>query len=336
MKKAILYPINLDTNSYISSLKNEISKDYQLLKYKSKFDFFYKIFFNKYDTVFLNWFESTAKSSITLKVMKFVLFYWRLRKIKIVWTYHNRVPHEKHNRKIGSEAIKVITNYSDTILAHSILAEDLLSNESLKKKLLYYPIPRYEFKTFDFSSNKSFKKNGNLNICIFGMIKKYKRIEEFLDIIKNYDLESINITIIGSAESNSIKRSIEQKVKILSNINVIFDFISEEDVPSTLTDFDFLLLTQGEDSCLSSAVLALGFSLGIPMIIPEYKTFSNYIVKPYIYSYKDFDDLPMIFNEINQLTENEINVLRQECYNEYKNITWSNFYDKIVDVLNNE
>lgn len=327
--KILISPKPYRDNDYIKNVVDCLKEKYEIIyKYKS---FILCALFADYKYIYLNWIENmyreeNMKNKIKRVLYSLMFFYIKhIKKRKIIWTFHNRIPHNIKNYKSEIKARKfmkkIIEKYSDVIITHSRYAVDLL-NKNYKvssDKLLLLPHGSYK-KNVNFNIKKNESKN--INFFFFGQISPYKNVEKIIDVFKN--LRS-NFYIFGNAD-NKYKDYLLEKYASFDNIKFEFGFIENEALPEIFSRMDILILNYDEKSFLHSGTAFLSFTLRTPIIAKKIGMFNDFEGKEFVFLYEKDEDL---FNLIvyieNSISKSEIIELGEKAYKYVSENDWDKF-----------
>jgi glycosyltransferase involved in cell wall biosynthesis len=203
--------------------------------------------------VMLNWFESVSLKGLIKRTI--LLFYLIADNKKIIWTMHNKVPHDIKYKKICKMFMLFLEMVSYKILIHSNETFDLLS---FKQKALYVPHPNL------IGIYGAYKKGGNienstLKILFFGILRPYKNVELLIQAIRELNLPRLILTVCGPAEKKYGQKIIES-ASGFDNIKIRIEFIPDHEVGQMLADNHLLILPNDLQSSLNSCAIITAFS----------------------------------------------------------------------------
>jgi len=330
MKKAYLYPISAYTekmvyNPYLDNFMNSLENTYRFVNRRSPSKIgFLDIVFNylKVDCVFLNWIEDLPdKKGGWIQTLFFIKMFYllKLRKVKMIWTMHNRLSHYRSNSYLKRFLFKFLLNKTDFILTHSKEGIRFAHELKIKKpgKILYLPHP-LENRFLQFHPNPEY------DILIWGSIIPYKGIDKFLEYLYNKTIQhQYRIKIAGKVKPSDYKDVINK----FCNKNILLDdrYLPEEELQNTIANSKVVLFTYNEDSVLSSGVLMDTLSYGAEIIAPNLGAFKDLNEENIISTFNKYDDLILILNK--KLAEKERNSESISSFIEENN--WQKFADKL-------
>lgn len=200
----------------------------------------------------------------------------RILNFKIVWTLHNVLPHE--DLFVNDLFVrKFLAKITTTIIVHSrsILDELKVLKINTDKSAIIQHGTYIGYYKNEITRNEA-RKRLNLNdndfvYLFFGMIKKYKGIEDLLvsyeKILNIHKSKRLKIVIAGMClDEDLIKLINEFKFKYPKHIVTVLHHIEDEDVQVYFNAADIVVLPFKKNTTSGSALLALSF--GKPIIAP--------------------------------------------------------------------
>lgn len=294
MKKIAFYPYESSNNEYIVMMRDIIYDYVELVDYK----FVQKglIPLHNIATIYLNWIENdwtSADEKLLAKAKRYG--------IKIIWVFHNKIPHDTQNKREAERVVKYIIQKSDYIVIHSKASEKYIKEYDVKatKKVVYIPHINYENVYFDYGGDIRKKYGINNNDLVFGllgMIRPYKNIEVLINIFNRLEMKNAKLFVVGKSCNNSYYRSLEELKKNADNIILKDQYINNIAMKSYLDAIDILILPYNIQSSMNSGVMIMSFSYGKTVIIPKI-AMSDEFSDDLIYKY-DYDDEESMYNNL--------------------------------------
>ena len=279
-----------------------------------------------------NWFENAPTYRSYLKKC-LVLFLLRIFRKKIVYTLHNKQPHDlKHNnyavklmKKLCKQAVAIVGLCPDTHEVVRQIAPDTVA------KVIVIPHPNYianysAMKTCDLREKFGFSK-GDLVLLYMGLLRPYKNIELLIYILNRIQNDKIKLLVAGTAFDEEYKEQLIRSAQ--GNPNIVFDFryIPDEEVVAYYKTSDLVVLPYHKNSSLNSGVVYLSFSLKKTVICPDIGTINMIPDKRFVYSYhydtdeEHEDALSKVFMEAVTDFERNPDILRQKGEMAYKYVS---------------
>lgn len=330
MQKAYLYPILPDSkvsapNPYVEHFMTNMGKEFDFLNknapaYTGILDLFKYIM--KIDYLFLNWIEDLPdKKAGWLQSFLFILCLpvIKARKIRIIWTMHNKQSHYTSNLFLKNYLFKLVLKKSDHIITHSKEGINYFLQLQPKNpvKIRYLPHP-LEKKYLNIQQEKT------IDVLIWGSLIPYKGIDRFLHYLHENKLEN-NFTVLMAGKVNPEEYSGTIQTYCNRHIRLDNRYIPEEELKKLISDSRFVLFTYEKDSVLSSGALMDTLSYGGTVIGPSTGAFKDLEEEELIMTYKNYDEIIQMIND-NKFGEN-IKLGKLKAFVEKNN--WMEFSDNI-------
>lgn len=270
------------TRLYYNSLESKY-RDIEVIPYS------FINLFRKVDIFHIHWPESILnnKKNIKkiLKLIKFfmVLFFLKLRGVKVVWTVHNFRPHLRFTPyKIEEIFYKKWIYFVDALI--------FLSNASKSDFELLYPnvsihstvIPHGHYfdylkkiKPTNYLKEEYDIKENEFVIGHYGLIKPYKNITLLIKEFSKIKESNIRLIIAGkiSKNDNGLRADIIECAKLDERVTLHLKFLQDSELIEfhNLTD----LCIYPYSDILNSGSIINSLSLGCPVVAPE----NNYFLE---------------------------------------------------------
>lgn len=212
-----------------------------------------------------HWFEARSyKSSLRIIWKLFWLIMFKIMGGKIIWTIHNKYPHNKLFLNFNKVARISMAFISSDLHVHCNSAIGIMSKilKVPKEKFFVVKHPDYEVELY--SKNEAirkYKKNYKNEIdqskkifLIFGQIAEYKGIKELLNIFNNIEDDFILIIAGKIKHDNDIYFREVKRLLMNKNVVVLDSFIPPENVPILFNLADYVVFNY-QDILTSGAVL---------------------------------------------------------------------------------
>jgi glycosyltransferase involved in cell wall biosynthesis len=178
--------------------------------------------------------------------------------LKLVFTIHDWNPHE--GKMAGATHL-----YNKVV--ESFLADHFVVFSPIDTVVSYSVLKLSGFKSDFEKSNTS-----NQSFLFFGRIEPYKGLHNLVNIAEEVkrNMPDADINVMGAGSDKAI-----DALLALSNVNVVNEFISEEDLNSQLRKTTAVILPY--DSATQSGVIIKSFSMGIPVIAHDVGALRYYV-----------------------------------------------------------
>ena len=244
----------------------------------------------------LNWFENfNNHSSAYFQYVKKVLFIYFLKlfRKKLVYTLHNKQPHNMDNNTYAIKIMRLLMKKADTIVAMCmdtrLVVEEICPD--CVNKICYVPHPNYiNNYTSDAENSREQREKmgfeqGDCVFMILGFISPYKNVELLIDTICATNNPKIKLLIAGKVSDNEYKSKLENMIVGKNNIVADFRYIPDSEVGLYYSVADVIVLPYQKKSTLNSGAAYLSFSLKKTVICPCIGTINDLKQKDFVYSY---------------------------------------------------
>jgi glycosyltransferase involved in cell wall biosynthesis len=280
-KNIALFPYESDSNKYIALMKTAYERlglcVVPFVGWRSK----------KYDFIVLNWYESVRDIKLYIRRLT-VLVKLAVEKKRIIWTLHNKEPHEIKNRLFSKSLIKILLHISYKVIIHSKSTTELVKyfkgKQKLVDKVIFVPHPNYIDEYGEGGYDCSVIHN-DLRLLFLGQVKPYKNIELLIEVVKELNLPNLKLKICGNADI-PYQKSLRELVDFNDAIMTDFGFINDNDVADIIASSHLLVLPYSLKSSLNSGTVILAFSYKRTVLCPLIGTLADIADKTLFFSYE--------------------------------------------------
>lgn len=319
-----VYPITGNKNPYISNLITSLCKHYNHMtpnKWENRLPPVIALFRASFksDIFIINWLESVAFSKFSLfQTLVAVLSVWIIiiRGKRIVWIFHNIIPHEGINRK--SLAVRsLLFKESSLIVAHSKEAyEYVIQRTRCQTVYKSHPVmmPKIE---------KHIVIDEDYDVLYWGDIYEYKGVDRFVEML-NERGSKLRVKIIGRCKDENLK------TKIIKNCN---NYISYDEefadyalISAYISKSKYIVFPYVGNSISSSGVLIDTLMLGGNIVGPEKGAFKDLGCMGLCLTYNNLDHLFAILHSNSSVDKTKIDQFLKEN-------SWEYFSDYLYNIL---
>lgn len=225
--------------------------------------------------VWLSWYESVNSVSLFrawlsfFKKFLFILFL-KLSGKKMVWTFHNKFPHDNKFSRLNLALEREIVFCSSYIIIHSKISREVLTQKHPgvdDRKIIYLPHPNYlKAGPTDNEDRKNENTTAEVRFLFLGMILPYKNLESLIETFNKLDGKHSSLSIYGKAPDADYGRKIEELCKTSSNIEIHLGYVDDDQLPDIFSSNDILITPYVSESMLNSGTHILAFSYGMPVL----------------------------------------------------------------------
>lgn len=291
------------TNPYIKHLAESLSANNQVVNKDfpaSNGIFDILKYLKQIDLLYLNWIEDLPeKRGGYIQSLFFILLlpYLKLRGKKIVWTLHNKKSHSEKYKLIKSVLFKLLLKYSDLVVTH---AKEGLNHipATTSKVYIHHPL-KVSKQNYAASDLKKY------DLIIWGSITKYKGIDAFLDYLTAKGLiENYEILIAGEVVGSELRNTLEKLDHEYQNFTLMNAFVEEKELEKLIFQSRVVLFCYHSDTVLSSGALMDSLLYNSAIVGPDVGSFNDLAREGIIHTFKSYDDLILILNELIEDPEN--------------------------------
>jgi len=221
--------------------------------------------------------ESTLETIIVSIIFIIEIIILKLIKVKIIWTVHNIINHEKIHPRIERKVHKTLIRLYDHVIHLSnasltIMYDlDMISTKTNKK---LHVVPHGHYITYYNNSVSQETARTILGInqhsivfLCFGIIRPYKGIDILIDALDEIKDKRILILIAGRFQNILIERRLRNQCKNDERIRLFPRFIPDNDVQVFMNAADIVVLPYTD--ILNSGVAILAMSFAKPVMAPN-------------------------------------------------------------------
>lgn len=280
----LLPPCTAQSNAYLKNLRATLALDFDLhamgeARRKPW------LLLGKIRILYVNWIENGA----TIFTW-FQLVFLRLLGIRIIWAFHNKLPHHGTRLRWSRFFMRSLMRLSHAIIVHCHESEAYLTPWLRKVHYLplgnyigIYPPPRQNLRQLLEIPDK------HLVFLCLGALKRYKNVELLLTAFQQLPDPDFHLLIAGRPESEDYGHQIRQLAGNDPRIHLKLGYVADEQIQEYLSAADLLAFPLERQSSLNSSAIILAFSHAKTVIAPRIGTLADYAGQPdffYAYDYQ--------------------------------------------------
>lgn len=282
-KSILLVPGESGANPYINLLRKTLSKDYDVYSLEDIWKHPLWIL-TRIGTVYLNWLENDPKwrNILILRVL-----HWF--GIRLVWTYHNKRPHDREFTPKARQFVEFLERNSDAIVIHCHESLSCLP-EYCHSRIRYFPHGNYigVYEPGHGNIRKKLGIPGNAIVFLaLGQIKRYKGIDVLLEAFRQVDCPKAHLIVAGNPDGGeNLLRDIQAHAAADSRVHLALHRIPNRSIRDYLDASDALVMPLDQQSSLNSGSMLMAFSYGKTVVAPWIGTLREYKgQQPFFYAY---------------------------------------------------
>lgn len=203
---------------------------------------------------------------------------------KILWTIHNRLPHDAIEVDIHIQARRMLVKYCDKIFIHGEKDIELIKNELNVEEEKLQVIKHGSYRNYypNFVSKVNARKHLKLKdsdfvLLFFGNIKGYKGVAELIDAFKQLrkSHKNLKLLIAGRVFDDEVNNFLNKEKLLDKNLNLFRKYIPDNEVQYYFNSADLVVLPY--KSILTSGVASLAVSFGCKVFLPRLGLLEEYV-----------------------------------------------------------
>ncbi|MCB1282088.1 MAG: glycosyltransferase family 4 protein [Salinibacterium sp.] len=224
----------------------------------------------------IHWLGALVTAPSRLKTLfKFVVFFaqllWvRMRGVRVVWTVHNLLNHERHNRALDLLASRLVARWSSAVFVHCGYARDeaiRLFKIGRPSKVVVTEHPSYVGSQPNTISRADARRELGLGeadrVALFlGVIRPYKGVLDLIEAFKKINRPDGRLLIAGKIREMT---EAELRERIADDPRILLHpgFVADERVQVFMNASDVVALPYRDMLTSGSALLAMSFGKAV-------------------------------------------------------------------------
>jgi glycosyltransferase involved in cell wall biosynthesis len=260
---------------------------------------YFKKHFFTVNYLLFNFFENISTENTVKDFIKSIakLILYRATSKKILWTVHNKCPHDKRsNLNIVLMKILLIASYKIIIMCdetRNVLNQlPPFPHSKFQHKIIKIPHPNYigHYRSAS-NDHKHITNPDSVQFLFLGGIRPYKNIDILIEAFRGINAArpfpmNAELTIRGICHDNTLKTKLENMCGDDKKITFNTNYVDDNDILDLIQKYDILILPYDLTSSLNSGVIFLSFSCKRTVISPLIGTLKEYQDKSFFYSYE--------------------------------------------------
>ncbi|MBR5407636.1 MAG: glycosyltransferase [Lachnospiraceae bacterium] len=271
--RVAFFPYSTNGVSYISSIQQMLQQKYEIVNFDHLRKGAWRL--AEIDCIYLNWIEGYMEDGDT-DILKGAKDYGT----KIIWVFHNKLPHICRDDDEDLKRIKFLSEIADVIILHSHNSEAVLMGyfenafEGIRRKLRYLPHPNYinDYRAYKYPLNNEIPQceDDKLTFAFIGRIRPYKNVDILIKAFNSIgDNTDSRLLLAGGIHPNDYRKKIENLLNDRDDI-VLFPYdIGSMEMARFLGMADVIVLPYSLRSSMNSGSMMMAFSYHKTVIIPD-------------------------------------------------------------------
>ena len=300
----------------------------------------------KPDVIHLHWTHGFIVASSALKTiakgLRFLLelALLKLMGIKVVWTVHNLLQHERQHPRLELLFTRIAVRLYDHLIVHCETAKEAVIktyrlSQTFKKKISVIPHGNY-LGCYENSISRSVARerlgfqDEHIVFLYIGQIRPYKGVPLLMDTFLNLRDPRARLLIAGKPATDQLKEEIEERAQRDSRIILRLTFIPDNEVQLYLNAADVVVLPYRDILTSGAAILAMSF--GRPVIAPRLGCMVETIDEGkggYLYDPKQEGDL---FRAMQEALKADLAAMGKYNLNKVRKLDWDEIARMTLEV----
>ena len=232
----------------------------------------------QFDILHLHWTQPyIAAETLPGTVLRSVAFLLkvslaRLLRRRIIWTVHNLVSHEARFGRWERRVNWLLARLTHTLVVHYPGARQIVRKSyrvPARKEILvahhgHYMEAYGEASGIRADGPHHESTHEPLMVLAFGLVRRYKRLEDLIMAFRDLDREDVRLTIKGSVHDKEYADELRRLARGYDRIALELEFVDDRKVGEVFAAADIVAVTQADT--LTSGSLILAMSLGKPIV----------------------------------------------------------------------
>jgi len=269
MIEVLMFPTGgNNSNAPLHALLGALEPDIRVTPFGWK-----RALFGKYDVLHVHWPErllrasSPARSALVKVAFLALIARTRLTKAPVVWTVHNLRPHDGSSRLEQA----LLSAWTDSVLARVYLYPSAVESHRGQRSAF---IPFGDFQqVLDSNPTAPSSRAVHKRMVLFGVLKRYKGIEELIEAFRRFDDAEASLRIAGRPHDAKYAQELAGLVADDSRITFTPRLLSYEELIEQVRTSELVVLPYKEMYNSGAALLAL--TLKRPILVPDSLTMND-------------------------------------------------------------
>lgn len=299
----------------------------------------------KPDILHLHWthgFIVAGSSAKTiLKASRFLveLLIVKLLGIKIVWTVHNLLEHERRQPRLELFFNRIFVRLYDHLIAHCSFAQEAVIQtyrlpDRFKAKINVIPhghyLDSYENKLTQEEARARMGLGKEESVFLYlGQIRPYKGVFQLIDTFRKLESPRARLIIVGRPANEAIEAALKERCQLDNRIRTFLQFIPDREIQLYMNAADVVVLPYQDILTSSGALLAMSF--GKAVIIPNMGCVSEVLDSRGCFLYNPNEEKGLL-KAMERALEANLAVMGQYNFDRAKHLDWDGIAQKTIEV----
>jgi glycosyltransferase involved in cell wall biosynthesis len=217
--------------------------------------------------------ESMARTHVRVARYALALRMLRANGIRIVWTVHNRRPHERPFPWLDEPLFRYTARMSDALVLHTPTAARYVATD-LQRAIPAWIAPHPHYRgAYPADGRPRAEQRAAYGLdpssfvyLMFGQVRDYKRIPEAVRAFRELPDRDANLIVAGAPRDDAAVAEIRAAAAGDERVTTLLRHVPDEEVSTLFELADAAVLNQRE--IFTSGALLLALSYGLPVVAP--------------------------------------------------------------------
>jgi beta-1,4-mannosyltransferase len=197
----------------------------------------------------------------------------KARGIRVVWTLHNLLDHERRNLRAELFFRRRIAKLADAVLVHCTYARETASSaygmsrgEVGKFRVIPHPnfIGIYDDSVSEAEARASLGlSESNLVFLFFGNIRSYKGVFDLVDAFRKFSFPEAQLLIVGRPWDDDMANALANAVRGDTRVHTVVRFVDPSEVQIFFRAADYVVFPYRDVLTSGSMLLAMSFAKAV-------------------------------------------------------------------------
>jgi glycosyltransferase involved in cell wall biosynthesis len=288
------------------------------------------------------WARGPVSALISLRLV-IELALLRLAGVKLVWTAHDLMNHERH--AIRSEVVfkHLIVRYlCNAIILHCEQAAEPLIGvyrlpESIHRKMTVIPhghfIDEYPNEVSQSEAREKLDIGGGQTVYLFfGWIRRYKNVPLLIETFAEMDTEDVLLLVVGNPRTDTLRQEVAAASKDDPRVRTRLEFVPDEEVQLYMNAADATVLPfrTGQQTLLTSGSALLAMSFRKAVIAPRVGCVASLVDEEGGFAY-EYSDRTALLAAMREATAADLKSMGEYNYRKVSEYTWDKISSKTLE-----
>lgn len=259
--------------------------------------------------------------------------------VKVVWTVHNLLAHERKHQKIELFFHKLFAKLCNRIMVHCRHARKAVLQtynlpDHFKAKIFVIPHGNY------INSYENIESRGQARLKLglgdrefvflyFGVIRPYKGLTQLVDAFRKLQSPQVRLLIVGKPLDGAIGAELLHYCRSDSRIQAFLKFVPDKDIQTYMNAADVVVLPFQDILTSGSALLAMSFRK--PIITPHIGCLSELLDSEGSFLYDPSEEEELL-RAMQQALNASLDKMGLHNYDKAKHFTWDEIAQKLYEL----